>query len=238
MQQAFAGMLGMTSFPLINTVNVLYFDGAWNNCSNLTTFPLIDTSSGQTFGGCWAYCDALTVFPELVMSSATIISTAWEHCIGLTAFPPLLLGNVQSCAYAWQYCLFFTCPVIGLGFCTNFEGAFSSCVNLDTMPQIDTSNGTNFNYMFSDCPSLTGWDGNPPLDMHNMTSGEGLFSAIDSDSYNLLLSELAFGGFNTPNLNTGVLLANYNALPTGAGFASKAYLVSTLGWTVQDADTP
>jgi hypothetical protein len=106
------------------------------------------------------------------------------------------------------------------------------------VPQVDTSSGTNFNYMFADCPGITDWGVNPALDMHNMTSGEGLFSDIDSDAYNLLLYELAFGGSNPPNLNTGVLLANYNAMPTGAGFASKSYLVNTLGWTVQDADTP
>ena len=38
---------------------------------------------------------------------------------------------------------------------TNFNGMFSNCTNLTTIPQLDTSNGTSFSGMFDNCSNLT-----------------------------------------------------------------------------------
>ena len=38
---------------------------------------------------------------------------------------------------------------------TNFGYMFSQCTNLTTIPQLDTSKGTNFTYMFNSCSKLT-----------------------------------------------------------------------------------
>ena len=38
---------------------------------------------------------------------------------------------------------------------TNFSGMFSNCTRLTTTPQLDTSNGTSFSGMFDNCSNLT-----------------------------------------------------------------------------------
>ena len=56
---------------------------------------------------------------------------------------------------------------------TNFSYMFSSCTNLTTFPQLDTSKGTNFYSMFNSCTNLTT---SPQLDTSNGTNFQSMFS--------------------------------------------------------------
>jgi hypothetical protein len=56
---------------------------------------------------------------------------------------------------------------------TNFYGMFESCKALTSIPQIDTSNGTDFGFMFAYCNLLTSV---PQLDVSSGTNFGAMFS--------------------------------------------------------------
>jgi hypothetical protein len=57
---------------------------------------------------------------------------------------------------------------------------FNACKSLQTIPQLDTSSGTNFSYMFNYCQSLQTI---PQLDTSSGTSFSYMFKACDSLQY-------------------------------------------------------
>lgn len=60
---------------------------------------------------------------------------------------------------------------------TNFSYMFNNCRNLDSIPELDTSNGKTFNYTFSNCQKITSI---PPLNTSKGTSLSGLFNGCYS----------------------------------------------------------
>ena len=56
---------------------------------------------------------------------------------------------------------------------TNFNFLFKECINLVSIPEIDTSSGTSFYYMFDSCHSLSTI---PKLNTSNGTDFSGMFS--------------------------------------------------------------
>lgn len=106
---------------------------------------------------------------------------------------------------------------------TNFSNMFSDCRELTTIPQLDTSSGTSFRYMFSNCKALTTI---PLLNMSNM-SGSNWSNMF---YYCTALENVTFEGtipvrgnmtvFSTcPNLTVESLMCFINAL-VKAGTAS------------------
>ena len=57
---------------------------------------------------------------------------------------------------------------------TNFNGMFSGCSNLTTIPQLNTSNGTEFGNVFNNCSNLTTI---PQLDTSNGTGFINMFGS-------------------------------------------------------------
>ena len=60
-----------------------------------------------------------------------------------------------SFAYAFYRTDIENIPLIDTSKGTDFSYMFYGCSSLTTIPQINVSNGTNFSYMFLDCSSLT-----------------------------------------------------------------------------------
>lgn len=94
----------LTSFPLLNTSNVVNFLGAWQYCSGLTSFSLLNTSSGTNFETAWDGCAGLTSFPLLDFAKGTNFRSSWRSCTSLTSFPLLNTSNGTYFTQAWRYC--------------------------------------------------------------------------------------------------------------------------------------
>lgn len=65
---AFRDWSFLTSFPLIDTSNIVGFSNAWLG-NNLTSFPLIDTSNGVGFYGAWYDNKSLVDFPAHIFDN-------------------------------------------------------------------------------------------------------------------------------------------------------------------------
>ena len=76
----------LTSFPLINTSNVVSLGEAWNGCMNLTSFPLLDTSNVTGFFATWMGCSSLTSFPAITLRDDAYYGETWKDCTNLTNF--------------------------------------------------------------------------------------------------------------------------------------------------------
>lgn len=80
----------------------------------------------------------------------------------------------KSFAYMFYKTTIETIPPIDTSNGTNFEYMFQSCPNLRTVPPIDTSKGTYFNNMFGSCFALKTI---PPIDTSNGTSFSNMFNS-------------------------------------------------------------
>jgi hypothetical protein len=101
---SWCGCTLLTSFPLLNTSNVVNFLGAWQSCSGLTSFSLLNTSSGTNFEVAWDGCAGLTSFPLLDFAKGTNFRSSWRGCTSLTSFPLLNTSNGTYFTQAWRIC--------------------------------------------------------------------------------------------------------------------------------------
>ena len=80
---------------------------------------------------------------------------------------------------------------------------FSGCSALTSIPQLDTSKGTNFSYMFSNCLSLTTI---PQLDT---SKGTNLSSMFSNSRYLKRIEGISFKSLNTTVNNSYLTGAGY-----------------------------
>ena len=84
---------------------------------------------------------------------------------------PLTIEGTDATYMFYRY-LLNELPQLDTSNVTNMNYMFSSCPNLTTIPQLDTSNVTNMNYMFGSCPNLTTI---PQIDTSNVTNMNSMF---------------------------------------------------------------
>ena len=95
---------GMSSFPLIDSSDVIGFFAAWFGCSGLVSFPNINTASATTFNAAWRNCTSLTTFPLLDSSSVSDFNGAWRGCSSLSDFPSLNYSLGTDFNQSWVGC--------------------------------------------------------------------------------------------------------------------------------------
>ena len=132
MQFAFQGFSNLITIPELNTSNVTNMQSIFEGCSSLTTIPELDTSNVTNMSNMFKYCKSLTTIPELNTSKATMMSSMFEGCINLTIIPELDTSNA-----------------------TNITSMFTTCSSLTTIPELNLSKILSMSYIFSDCPNLS-----------------------------------------------------------------------------------
>ena len=100
----------------------------------------------------------------------------WIKTIKKLRSPLTIEGTDATCMF-YKYPL-NELPQIDTSNVTNMDSMFSTCTNLTTIPQLDTSNVTNMNAMFYTCTNLTTI---PQLDTSNVTNMGNMFKSC----YNL-----------------------------------------------------
>ena len=137
---------------------------------------------------------------------------------------------------------------------------FAACYALTSIPALDTSNGTNFNYMFNGCTNLTTIEG---IDFSGATSSipSNIFqncSALTSVKVNgTIAKNIDFSGAKNLDaascisiaqalvVNTGMLTITFNSttynnillqtVMPGTTTDIKGYIVSKKGWAIKTA---
>jgi hypothetical protein len=198
-------IMGITSFPLIDTSSGTDFDYAFSENESLTTFPLIDTSSATTFFNAWYFCTALTSFPLLDSSNVTDFDQAWQDCSSLTSFPLIDTSSGLTFFETWQNCTSLTSfPLIDTSSATSLDSAWELDAGLTSFPLLTTSNVTLFNRAWRQCTSLTSFpliDTSSGTDFNRAWSGcSGLtsFPLIDTSSG----GDFTFAWYNNSSLTS------------------------------------
>lgn len=103
----------------------------------------------------------------IIFNNTTKLSTE------VKVIPSDLTKDWTDFSYMFHYCISLTSiPQIDTSKGTNFNRMFAEC-GLTTIPQLDTSNGTDFSYMFSTCSALTSI---PLIDTSNGTYFNYMFT--------------------------------------------------------------
>ena len=163
---AFRNCTSLTSFPRVDTTNVIFMNSTWRGCTAMTSFPLLDTSSVQNITSAWYDCTSLVSFPAIDTSSATSFSSTWTNCSGLTSFPFVDSSAVVNFTSAWLGCSSLTAfPAIDTSNSTLFGNTWYNCTGLVSFPLIDTSAATSFSQTWRNCSSLQSF---PAIDCSNV----------------------------------------------------------------------
>ena len=108
---------------------------------------------------------------------------------------------------------------------TNFSGMFGHCENLTTIPQIDTSNGTNFDIMFYDCYKL-----------ENITFTGSINKSIDFSNCKLLTYEsvksILTACSNTTNTDSKKVYFNRTLTDQNGELLALVESCTSKGWTI------
>jgi hypothetical protein len=140
-------------------------------------------------------------------SAVTDFTSAFRDCDALTAIPFMDTSNATILK--------------------TFVG-FSS--GLTSFPFLNTSNCNRFNFMFSGCTGLNGYD-IPTLDLRNMTDGNKMFDsvAISTQSWSDLLVST-----NANNSNSGVIWSGGSSMHNASGNTAINTLITDHAWAITD----
>ncbi|MEP3387720.1 MAG: hypothetical protein ABJO02_06015 [Reichenbachiella sp.] len=165
---SFKGCTSLTSFPLINTSNIIGFQSAWEGCSSLTSFPEINTGSGQHMAYVWKDCSGLTAFPTIDLTSTLSLNQTWYGCSGLTDFPALDISHVTSFQSTWEGCSSLqSFPTMDFGNSLSMQGTWKNCSGMTSFAPTNFSSSTNMLQTWYGCSSLTSF---PLIDVSAATS--------------------------------------------------------------------
>ena len=137
----------------------------------VTEINNIETGGGS--GG-----DVSEYFNTEINTSGSSSYPLWTKTI--KKMPDLTIGNnVTSMGYTFYKYLGNEIPNVTIlsDNITNFEYCFAFCLNVTTIPEIDTSKGTNFSYMFNGSNNLISV---PNIDTSNGTNFSSIFSGCNS----------------------------------------------------------
>ena len=132
---------------------------------------------------------------------------------------------------------------IGSNVIVNFAGMFAGCYSLQSIPQLDTSEGTNFGGMFDGCYSLQSI---PQLDTSSGENFSGMFNYCFSLSTAALLGTSTNISYQNCRLSRQALVDIFNNLATVTGktititgnwgaadlSASDRDIATNKGWTI------
>ena len=148
-------------------------------------------------------------------------NSAFEDCSGLTSMK--ISKGVTSIGYsAFEGCSRLTSIEIPNSVISIGGHAFYRCSSLISIPQIDTANSTNMEYMFNGCSKLTTV---PVLDTSKVTNMSNMFTGctkLTSASLNNIMQmcinsqvtdkRLRYLGLTTTQCNNCKNYTNYQAL--------------------------
>lgn len=146
LNSAFDGQTALTSFSIDDGSNVTDLSLAFR-CPNMTSYTWGGgydsvTSGFSTFGG-----------------------------VGLTSFASASFPALTGAYYMFSGGDFVTIGALDMPNCTNFEGMFADCADLETIAALDTTSTAGASAdMFLDCDSLTAPDSS---EQTSLASGSG-----------------------------------------------------------------
>jgi len=130
---SFSGLSLLTVFECdADLSSVTLLSSAWSNCSSLSSFPFINSSNVISFTSTWFGCSGLLSFPSIPTHSGTSFNDSWRNCSSLSSFPNLNLSAGSNLSFCWGGCLSLICFSISLDFSSLTSGAnaFSGCAAL------------------------------------------------------------------------------------------------------------
>lgn len=121
----------LSEFPTLETSNMTYMYGMFQDCINLTTIPQLNTSNVTDMNYMFWNCYALTTIPQLNTTNVGNMQGMFQDCYALTEMPQLDTQNV-----------------------TNMLNMFYGCRLLTTIPELNTSKVTSMGGIFTNCSAL------------------------------------------------------------------------------------
>jgi hypothetical protein len=229
----FYGCSNLTSLAnnLIN-VGLNSYDKMWSGCNSLTSFPLLDTSGVVYFNNAWENCSLLTSFPLINTSSATKMSLTWINCYELTSFPQIDTSNVTSFDYCWSSCRNLTSfPLIDTSAGTTFVQTWIGCQELESFPLIDLSSAVSLFNCWLQCYKLKEFPIGFGLTFGSVLSAQNVFSntSLTRPVYSRLLQEIESVNSNN-NVTFGAIGRRYQK----SAVAARSRLVNDHNWIITD----
>lgn len=150
MSSMFASCQNLTNVPLFNTSKVTNMSGMFNchNNGKLVTVPKFDTSKVTSMSYMFAYQNNLVECPDFETSNVTNMSDMFNRCYNLEKAPNFNTSKVTNMSYMFYDChKIKTIPAYNTSKVTNmsyFLGNYQTKGNLISLPELDTSNVSNF----------------------------------------------------------------------------------------------
>jgi hypothetical protein len=177
----FSGCSSLTKLPEIvnnNPSAITSIAGTFSGCTCLTYLDLSDWNISALFSSTFLNCKSLQkiVFPEVY--TITGLLRAFDGCSSLKELNNLRVSTASPVSFdtAFSGCESLSQLSFALGVPqpSTLLAAFSNCLNLETIPELDTSSVTAFSSAFANCNSLKfiDWD----IDCSNATLLTSMFS--------------------------------------------------------------
>ena len=150
----------------------------WKN--DTVYFPAVDFTMKPTMKRfTFEIWPKLQVVPSLDLTGRTSTHSLFYSCYLLRNIGNITgTERVTDMGYMFSSCIKLdSIPQMDTSKVTNMERMFNSCESLTSIPQLDTSKVTSMSYMFSYCTSLTSI---PQLNTSNVTSMNSMFSYCTS----------------------------------------------------------
>jgi surface protein len=157
-QNMFYNCYSLQTLPSnFTTANCVGFNQAFYNAQSLKELPGLDTSFLWDGTSAFLYCYALQRVPSLKFPIAYYLSSSFSGCASLRSinatdmkYVTTLNSFVSGCASLVNLVLGGTTDKL-----KNISSITNLCARLQSLPVLNTSKVTDFNYAFSGCSSIS-----------------------------------------------------------------------------------
>jgi hypothetical protein len=147
----------------------------FNNCSSLKSVNnnILTFSKATDISSIFEDSKSIEKMYITASSNTTDASYAFANCSNLKEAYLENAGNVTNFNSMFEHCTLLTKIINSIGGTidtssgTNFSYMFSNCKSMINFPAFDTSNGTDFRNMYADCENAVCWE---KIDLTNSTN--------------------------------------------------------------------